>query len=151
MRIQGNEKAGKLLILFLLIYLFADLLSSYAQSQMTANESPVLLEEVDTDQRLDEQLPLDLVFQNETGRSVLLAEYFGEEPVVLSLAYYECPMLCTLVLNELLRSLRALSFDAGSQFNIVTLSINPKETSELASQKKAEYIRQYGREDAEKG
>jgi protein SCO1/2 len=82
---------------------------------------------------------------------VALAEYFGEKPAILSLVYYECPMLCTLVLNGLLRSLRTLSFDAGNQFSIVTLSIDPKETSELASQKKVEYISQYKREGAEKG
>lgn len=151
MRIQGNENAGRSSIWFLLIYLLADIFSSYAQSQMTANESPVVLEEVGIDQRLDEQLPLDLVFQNETGKSVALAEYFGEKPAILSLVYYECPMLCTLVLNGLLRSLRTLSFDAGNQFSIVTLSIDPKETSELASQKKVEYISQYKREGAEKG
>jgi protein SCO1/2 len=119
--------------------------------ELSAGNQPAVLREIGIDQRLDRQVPLDLVFRDETGKSVHLGDYFGEKPVLLSLVYYECPMLCTLVLNGLLRSLRALAFDVGKQFNVVTVSVDPGETPSLAAAKKAEYIQKYSREGAEKG
>jgi protein SCO1/2 len=118
---------------------------------LSAGNQPAVLREIGIDQRPDRQVPLDLVFRDETGKSVRLGDYFGEKPVLLSLVYYECPMLCTLVLNGLLRSLRALAFDVGKQFNVVTVSVDPGETPSLAAAKKAEYIQKYSREGAEKG
>lgn len=106
---------------------------------------------VGLDQRLNEQLPLDLSFRDETGKPVYLRDYFGEKPVVLALVYYQCPMLCTLVLNGLLRSLRALSFTAGTEFTVVTVSFDPRETSALAATKKAAYLQDYARPGAETG
>ena len=113
--------------------------------------SPENFEEIGIDQRLGEQLPLDLVFNDENGRPVPLRNYFGEKPVILSLVYYECPMLCTQVLNGLLRSLKVLSLDIGKEFEVVTVSFDPGETSELAAAKKKEYLRSYGREGAGRG
>ncbi len=115
------------------------------------NGLPAPLRDVGIDQRLNEQVPLDLVFRDETGRRVQLGEYFGKKPVVLSLVYYQCPMLCTLVLNGLLRSLRAISFDAGNQFNVVTVSFDPRETPRLAAEKKKLYLEMYRRPRAEQG
>ena len=115
---------------------------------------PITSEMVDAigiDQRLGEHLPLDLQFNDERGREVSLQQYFGKKPVILVLAYYECPMLCTQVLNGLLRGLRPLSFDVGREFNIVTVSIDPGETPDLAAGKKAEYVKRYGREGATEG
>jgi len=107
--------------------------------------------EIGIDQKLDEQVPLDLVFNNEEGRPVALRQYFGEKPVILSLVYYDCPMLCTQVLNGLLSSLQVLSFDVGEEFEVVTVSFDPGETPELAAAKKREYLNRYKRDGAENG
>jgi len=112
---------------------------------------PSALREVGIDQRLDAQVPLDAAFRDEDGRSVTLGQYFGRKPAILVLAYYECPMLCTLVLNGLTKALRVLSFDVGKEFDIVTVSFNPSDTPALAAQKKANYVADYGRPGAADG
>ena len=112
---------------------------------------PGLLHDVGIDQRLNAQVPLDLVFHDETGRPVQLGTYFGSKPVVLSLAYYECPMLCTLVLNGLASALKVLSFDVGQQFEVVTVSFNPNDTPALAAAKKQTTLKEYGRAGAAAG
>jgi protein SCO1/2 len=117
-----------------------------------ADESrPAILRDVGIDQRLNAQVPLDLMFRDETGKAVRLGDYFGGKPVILSLAYYECPMLCTLVLNGLASALKVLSFDIGKQFNVVTVSFNPTETPALAAAKKETYLKAYGRAGAADG
>src|SRR5713101_1245532 len=83
---------------------------------------PPILRGVGFDQRLNEQVPLDLDFRDETEQSVHLADYFGDKPVILVLAYYQCPMLCTLVLNGLTRTMLDIPFDVGKEFNVVTVS-----------------------------
>ncbi len=109
-------------------------------------------QEVGIDQKLNSQVPLDVTFRDESGREVRLGEYFHSgHPVILTLAYYECPMLCTMVLNGVTTTLRGIPFDIGKEFEVVTVSINPKDTPELATKKKASYIRSYHREGAEKG
>jgi protein SCO1/2 len=112
---------------------------------------PEPLRNVGIDQRLNEQAPLDLTFRDEAGKQVKLARYFDRKPVILSLVYYECPMLCTLVLNGMVRGFRAMNLNAGDQFEVVTVSFNPRETPELAAAKKKEYIKHYGRQGAEEG
>jgi protein SCO1/2 len=106
---------------------------------------PEILKNVGIDQKLNEQIPLDLVFRDESGASVHLGDYFGKKPVVLSLVYYQCPMLCNMVLNGMLRAFRALSFDIGDQYEVVTVSFDPKENAELARAKHNTYIGQYRR------
>jgi protein SCO1/2 len=118
---------------------------------VTQRGLPGPLHDVGIDQRLDQQVPLNLVFRDETGAPVRLGEYFGSKPVILTLVYYECPMLCNQVLNGLDRGLTVLSFDIGNQFNIVTVSFNPRETPELAASKKEAYIRAYQRPGASDG
>ena len=138
--------------IYCLWFLFFSLLLLLAVDPAQAqNVRPAPLRDVGIDQRLNEQLPLDLTFRDETGRTVRLGEYFGRKPVILSLVYYDCPMLCTLVLNGLLRSLRALSLDAGDQFNVVTVSFDPRETAALAAAKKATYVKRYARARASQG
>jgi protein SCO1/2 len=105
-----------------------------------AAEQPEALRGVGIDQRLNEQVPLDLVFRDETGQPVALRSLFRGRPVILSLAYYKCPMLCTLVLNGLVSAMKALPFDAGKEFDVITVSFNPEETSALAAEKKASYL-----------
>jgi protein SCO1/2 len=106
---------------------------------------PKALEGVGFDQRLGELLPLDLELRDEDGRGVELGAFFGERPVVLALVYYECPMLCTLVLNGLTGALKGVGLEAGKDFEVVVVSFDPRETPELARAKKAAYLDRYGR------
>jgi protein SCO1/2 len=112
---------------------------------------PPALREVAFEQKLAQQVPLDITLRDESGKSVKLGDYFGRRPVVLSLVYYECPMLCTLTLNGLASALSVLSFDVGKEFDVVTVSFEPKETPELAAAKKAAYLKRYKRAGAEAG
>jgi protein SCO1/2 len=112
---------------------------------------PAPLRQVGIDQKLNSQVPLDLVFTDEYGQAVRLGQYFGKKPVILSLVYYDCPMLCTQVLNGLTGSLKALKFDVGRDFEVVTVSFDPREKPELARQKKEGYMVRYGREGASAG
>ncbi len=110
------------------------------ESGAVSSGLPKALREVRIDQKLNEQLPLDLVFRNENGEPVKLGDYFGKKPVVLSLVYYECPMLCTQVLNGMVSAFKVLSFKAGDEFDVVTVSFDPRETSALATAKKKTYV-----------
>jgi protein SCO1/2 len=119
-----------------------------AQSSQSSSVRPPILRNVGIDQKLDQLIPLDIEFHEETGRSVRLGDYFGRKPVILSLVYYDCPMLCTMVLNGLLEGLKELKFSVGDQFNVVTVSFDPTEKPSLAAAKKAVYIGLYGRRGA---
>lgn len=110
-----------------------------------AGDRPGLLGQIRIDQRLNHQIPLDLPFVDDHGRDVRLGQYFGTRPVILALVYYECPMLCTQVLNGLVTALGVMNFDVGREFDVVAVSINPREGPGLASQKKAAYLDRYGR------
>jgi protein SCO1/2 len=112
---------------------------------------PELLQEVGLDQKLNAQIPLNLTFKDESGRTVKLGDYFGSRPVILTLNYFECPMLCTEVLNGLTGALSTLNFSIGKDFDVVTVSFNPRDTPELASAKKANYVRRYRRDGAAEG
>lgn len=101
---------------------------------------PAALKEVRIEQKLDQQLPLDLVFNDESGQQVKLGQFFGNKPVVLSFVYYDCPMLCTQVLNSMVTSFRVLPFQIGNEFEVVTVSFDPRETSTLAAAKKKVYV-----------
>jgi protein SCO1/2 len=113
--------------------------------------TPGVLQEVGFDQHLGETIPLDLAFTDETGRSVRLSDYFGKKPVVLSLVYYKCPMLCTISLNGLAGALEVLSFVPGQEFEVVTVSFDPSETPQLAAAKKSAYMARYKRPEAHAG
>lgn len=112
---------------------------------------PAPLRRVGIDQRLNNQVPLDLIFTDEGGQKVRLGQYFGQKPVILALVYYDCPMLCTQVLTGLTGSLKALTFNVGREFEVVTVSFDPREGPELARQKKDNYMVRYGREGAAAG
>ena len=116
-----------------------------------ASVVPKPLREVGFDQHLDERIPLDITFADEIGRTVHLGDYFGKRPVVLALVYYDCPMLCTHVLNSLTSALGVLSLDPGKDFEIVTVSFDPREKSVLAAAKKATYLERYKRPGAAAG
>ena len=116
-----------------------------AEGGQPSSAKPGILNEIGIDQRIGEQLPLDIPFTDESGRTVRLGDYFGKRPVILALVYYECPMLCTQVLNGLVSALGVMNFEAGREFDVVAVSFNPKEGPGLASQKKASYMERYGR------
>ena len=112
---------------------------------------PKPLREIGFDQNLNQAIPLDIWFTDEQGRSVGLGDYFGARPVVLVFVYYDCPMLCTTVLNSLTSTLRMLSLDPGKDFEIVTVSFDPREKPALAAAKKASYLERYKRAGAAEG
>jgi protein SCO1/2 len=101
---------------------------------------PTALKDVRIEQKLNQQLPLDLVFRDESGQQVKLGQYFGTKPVVLALVYYDCPMLCTQVLNGMVTSFRVLPFQIGNEYDVVTVSFDPRETNVLATSKKKIYV-----------
>ncbi|HTS00918.1 MAG TPA: SCO family protein [Thermoanaerobaculia bacterium] len=103
------------------------------------------LKDIGFDQKLGETIPLDLVFADEAGKAVTLRPFFGKKPVILSLVYFDCPMLCGLTTDGLVRSLRALRLSAGTDFEVLSVSFDPRETPEIASAKKGPVMRQYAR------
>jgi protein SCO1 len=122
------------------------------QHAYTSNEKPTVLSKIGLDQRLNEQVPLTLRFRDESGQEVRLDRYFSSgKPVILALVYYECPMLCNQVLNGLVTSIKTISFNVGKEFEIVTVSFDPREKPEVAGAKKTEYIKSYSRPGAENG
>ena len=116
-----------------------------------ANVRPPGLKNVGIEQHLDEQIPPDLAFRDETGKPVRLGDYFGKKPVILNLVYYQCPMLCGEVLSGLESALRVLKFDVGKEFDVLTVSFDPRETPDMATKKKAEFLKRYGRPGAANG
>ena len=116
-----------------------------------ASMRPPGLKNVGIEQHLDEQIPPNLTFRDEAGKAVELRDYFGKKPMVLNLVYYQCPMLCGEVLSGLVSALRVLKFDVGKEFDVLTISFDPKETPEMATAKKAEFLKRYGRAGAESG
>ena len=116
-----------------------------------AEQRPAGLRDVGFDQRLGASVPLDLRFQDETGTTVRLGDYFGERPVVLMPAYYTCPMLCTLVFKGLVSALRPLAFDVGKEFTVVTFSFDPNDGTPQAAAKKAALLEEYRRPTAAAG
>lgn len=110
-----------------------------------------IIQRIGIDQKLGAQVPLDLTFKDEAGRDVQLADYFKDRPVILTLVYYRCPSLCTMVLNDLTRSIRTMDLSAGKDFQIVTVSFDPNETPDLAAAKKKQYLASYNHPGTENG
>jgi len=118
---------------------------------MKGVDRPSPLKHVGIDQKLDAQLPLSLQFKDETGKVVKLGDYFGKRPVILAPVYYECPMLCTEILNGLVRSLKAVTFNPGQEFEVVVFSFDARDTTALAAAKKASYLKRYDRRGTDAG
>jgi protein SCO1/2 len=118
---------------------------------MPSSQMPGVLAKVSFEQRLNEQLPLDLPFTDEDGRAVRLGDYFGERPAILAFVYYECPMLCTQVLNGLTTSLTVLQETVGREFDVIAVSFDPRETAALASGKKKAHLDRYKRPESADG
>ena len=109
---------------------------------------PPILREVSIAQRLNVPVPPEIAFRDENGKTVHLGDYFGKKPIVLSLVYFDCPALCTEVLNGQLRTMKAIALDLGKDFDAITVSFEPKDTPELAKAKRDVYAGQYGRPGA---
>jgi len=112
---------------------------------------PGALQGVGIDQKLDQQIPLNLTFRDEYGKTVPLSTYFHDKPVIIAPVYYRCPMLCTQILNGLESSLKVVTFNAGQDFEVIALSFDPKDTPEIAAAKKAGYLRRYNRPGSANG
>jgi len=110
-----------------------------------------VLTQIGIDQKLDSKINPNISFRDDAGQTVNIGDYFGKKPIILTPVYYECPMLCSLALNGLVKTLRAMPLIAGKEFEIVTFSIDPYETPELARAKKEEYVRDYGQSQAQTG
>ena len=152
----GNQQAGStrqrvvfLLTVYCLLLALFSILASPARAH--DDDRPPALRGVALEQKLGEQLPLGLGLQDETGRTVHLGDYFGARPVILTFAYYQCQDLCPLLLDGVVRSLRSLSFDAGNEFNILTVSFDPRDTPSLAAAKKDDFLQRYARPGAKEG
>jgi protein SCO1/2 len=127
-------------------------IAPWASAASQAPAPSTIVAQVGIDQKLGSSVPLDLQFRDESGAPVRLGQYFGgKKPVLLSLVYYRCPGLCTMTLNGMAAAFKPLKFTAGKEFDVVTVSIDPKETPQLASEKKAQYLKRYGRAGAENG
>ena len=118
------------------------------QLATAASVLPPGLRDVSLEQRLNQEVPLHLALRDDSGRPLPLSSYFSGKPVILALVYYQCPMLCTQILNGLVMSLRGMSLESGRDFEVVAVSIDPTETPELAARKKAEYLRRYAKSPA---
>ena len=149
-----NNRYHKLdhsLALWFFIILLAGATSELAQAQ-TVQTNPPELRGIDVEEHLGNRIPLDLTFINDQGETESIGRYFNQgKPVVLIMAYYECPMLCTLVLNGLAFGVNQLGWTPGEEFQILTVSINPVETHELAAAKKTNLLRTLDKKGIENG
>jgi protein SCO1 len=150
---QKNNSISAARILFALA-----LVATSAGAQMNngvmsppANTRPPRLENVGIEQRLDAQVPPDLTFRDDTGKTVKMGDYFGRKPLILNLVYYNCTMLCGEALAGLSSAMRLVKFDVGNEFDVVTVSFDPRETPEMAAAKKKDYVGRYGRANAAAG
>jgi len=151
------EKNHNSIYAVLVLIAFA-LLTASVSAQMNngvmsppANTRPPRLENVGITQHLDGQVPPDLIFRDETGKTVNLGNYFGRKPLILNLVYYNCTMLCGEALAGLSSAMRLIKFDVGNEFDVVTVSFDPRETPEMAAAKKRDYVGRYGRANAAAG
>ncbi len=156
---KGAFRRCSFSVSFFLAPLFSVLLAApaFAQSGANgimgppANVRPPHLENVGIDQHLNTQIPPNLAFVDDTGHSVTLGDYFGKTPVILNLVYYNCTMLCGEELAGLTSGMKLLKFDLGREFEVVTVSFDPRETPEVAAAKKKDFISRYGRPGAADG
>jgi protein SCO1/2 len=121
------------------------------QTGIVASNVPPALKAVTFAQRLNQQMPLDTVLKDETGRDVVLGDYFGRKPVVLAFVYYQCPMLCPLTLNGISSAFTMLPFTPGRDFEVVIVSFDPRDTPEAAHAKKRAHLAHWKTEDTASG
>lgn len=134
----------------LVIRVLAGGLALLIAASVSAQVDPTL-EEVTFEQRLNSEVPGELSFRDSNGNPVKLSDFFGEKPILLSLVYYECPMLCTLSLNGMVMAMKDIPYIAGTDYTVLTISFDHEETHVMAAQKKAAYLETYARPGSEKG
>jgi protein SCO1/2 len=152
--IRGGWQAAELGCILLLCAPLFSQVSSYGDKQEGENvgdELPRVLQHVGIAQHLNQQLPLDAQFVDDTGKMVKLGDYFGKKPAILSLVYYNCPMLCSEDLDGLTSALMMVKLTPGKDFNVVIISIDPSETPAIAAKKKAFYVKRYGHPETAAG
>jgi protein SCO1 len=151
--IRGGWQAAILCCALLSAPVFAQV-SSYGDKQSGDNagdQLPTVLQKVGVSQHLNQQLPLDSSFVDETGKPVKLGDYFGKRPAILALVYYTCPMLCSEEMDGLTSSLEMVKLTPGKDFDVVIVSIDPSDTPEQAAKSKALYVKRYGRPETAAG
>ena len=151
--IRGGWQAAALCCALLCAPVFAQV-SSYGDKQSGDNagdQLPQVLQRVGVAQRLNQPLPLDAAFVDETGKAVKLGDYFGKHPAIVSLVYYTCPMLCSEELDGLTGALSMVHMSPGKDFDVIVISIDPSDTPEQAAKKKAFYLKRYGRPETASG
>jgi protein SCO1/2 len=141
------------IVLVLSAHVFAQMAGAPAagykrEPGVPASTLPAPLREIGFDQNINQSIPLDIAFRDEDGQRVELGQFFGQKPVVLAFVYYDCPMLCTQVLGAMASSLDVMSLEPGKDFQIVTISFDPKETPALASARKEVALQRYKRPGA---
>ncbi len=152
-------KAGVIETVFGCSLVFVSALPACAQSQWfgfqkpgpPADQQPLLLKKISIQQKLNTQLPLNLEFRDETGKVVHLGDYFGQKPVILSLVYYQCKILCPEEIDGLVGALEMLKFNPGKDYNVVFVSIDARETPAIAAREKAFYMKRFGRPQDDSG
>jgi protein SCO1 len=151
--IRGGWQAAILCCALLSAPVFAQV-SSYGDKQNGENagdQLPQVLQKVGVAQHLNQQLPLDAAFVDESGKQVKLGDYFGKRPAILALVYYTCPMLCSEEMDGLTSSLEMVKLTPGKDFDVVILSIDPSDSPEQATKSKALYVKRYGRPETAAG
>jgi protein SCO1/2 len=151
--IRGGWQAAILCCALLSVPLFAQV-SSYGDKQSGDNagdQLPQVLQKVGVAQHLNQQLPLDAAFVDESGKPVKLGDYFGKKPAILALVYYTCPMLCSEEMDGLTSSLEMVKLTPGKDFDVVIVSIDPSDSPEQAAKSKALYVKRYGRPETAAG
>lgn len=148
---KANAGAGRILGIAALLLCLAATPLLADQRLVDPSQMPGPLKQVNFEQHLNAQLPLDATFRDEMGREVKLGDFFGEKPVILTFVYYDCPMLCTLILNGLAKALAVLTFDPGREYEVVAISINPKETPLEAAKAESTTVKRFGRAETAPG
>lgn len=148
------SRVGLLLTLGLVPVALVAQVAAYGDKQAgenTGDQLPRVLQKVGVEQHLNQQLPLEAEFVDETGKTVHLGDYFGSRPALMSLVYYNCPMLCSEELDGVTSALEMVHLTPGKDFDVIVISIDPTETPQLAAAKKALYIKRYGRPETAAG
>src|SRR5437764_2806752 len=152
-RRRGSWQAAILCCALLSAPMFAQV-SSYGDKESGANagdQLPQVLQKVGVSQHLNQQLPLDAAFVDESGKPVKLGDYFGKKPAILALVYYTCPLLCSEEMDGLTSSLEMVKLTPGKDFDVVIVSIDPSDSPEQAAKSKALYVKRYGRPETAAG
>jgi len=145
------RRAPALAVALAIALAFPAMAGAHAAGKEPYSREEAFLKDISFDQKLGTAVPLDLAFRDETGQAVTLGSYVGTKPIILLLTYYNCTMLCPVLMDGLVRALRPLSLDMGKQYAVLAVSINPRETPSIAAARKELYIQRYGRKGASDG